>query len=406
MRGFAILILKKISYCIPHEHNTRIHEEIQTMAYSDILKLKKVEVKNEEKVFIKNLIVGNDIFAMDLFDHLYKKDSTSVKLLTEEEVTEDNFKVMGPSLVRGENNISVLRDLGIIEEANPLSSCFYKDSKFHDFGSRTKPMPLLWGEESYIDEHIKVRPTDLLPSLNSEGLLDRIRENSYSLRIKEIYRTTPEELIDQAHWKVYLTNGLIIECENLYWGESPAIFLDLFKDKKTLSTEFIEFCESTKTPCSLYVHLDLEEKITDDEKTYFFPLSFTHEWGHFIGEIGETESEGYAQTAKFVTFIDKEESTEEDISKKINLLKKNLAKNFDAFDVNKSKERVILRDYSYSPEIDDSKITQESLNEDHLIFFSFNAPLRQSAVKNETFVDSWMSSKFLARGLAVQSKIK
>lgn len=379
------------------------------MAYSDILKLKKVEVKQEEKTFIKNLIVGNDIFAIDLFDHLNNLDATSVKLLSEEEITEDNFKLMGPSLIRGEENISIFKELGLVEEAQISSSCFYKDSKFHAFGSRTKPMPLLWGEESYIDNHIQLSPSEILPSLNKEGLLERIKENSYGLRIKEIFRTTPEELIDQAFWKVCLTNGLIIECENLYWGESPSKFLELFQDKKTLSSEFIEFCESTTTPCSLYVHLDLEEKITkeeDREQTYFFPLSFTHDWGHFIGEICDSESEGYAQTAKFVTFVDKEESTEEDISKKINLLKKNLAKNFDAFDENKSKERVVLRDYSYCPDIDDSSIADGTLNEDHLIFFSFNAPLKQAATKNTTFVDSWMSSKFLARGMAVQAKIK
>lgn len=376
------------------------------MAYSDILKLKKVEVKHEEKTFIKNLIVGNDIFALDLFHHLHSIDSTSVKLLSEEEVTEDNFKLMGPSLVRGEQNISIFKELGLIGEADVNASCFYKDSKFHTFDSRTKPMTLLWGEESYIDNHIKLNPEDVLPSLKNEALLEQVRANSFVLRIKEIYRTTPEELIDQAHWKVVLTNGLVIECENLYWGESPAVFLELFKDKKTLSSEFIEFCERTYTPCSLYVHLDLEESITDTKETYFFPLSFTHEWGHFIGEIGDSETQGYAQTAKFVTFVDKEESTEEDISKKINLLKKNLAKNFDKFDENKSKERVVLKDYSYCPDIDDSLIQDGTLNEDHLIFFSFNAPLKQAAVKDQTFVDSWMSSKFLARGAAVQAKIK
>lgn len=94
------------------------------MAYSDILKLKKVEVKQEEKVFIKNLIVGNDIFAMDLFEHLYSQDSTAVKLLSEEEITEDNFKVMGPSLIRGENNISILKDLGLINEPEPSELLF------------------------------------------------------------------------------------------------------------------------------------------------------------------------------------------------------------------------------------------------------------------------------------------
>ncbi len=376
------------------------------MAYSDILKLKKVEVKNEEKVFIKNLVVGNDIFAIDLFHHLFSLDSTNVKLLSEEAVTEDNLKLMGPSLVRGENNIEILRELGFVNEEKISGSCFYKDSKFHQFGSRTKPMPLLWGEESYIDEHINIDPKTILPSLSNDELISNIRANSYNLRIKDIYRTTPEELIDQAFWKIYLTNGLIIECENLYWGESPAQFLEFFKDKKTLSSEFIEFCETTNTPCSLYVHLDLEEAITEEEETFFFPLSFTHDWGHFIGEIGPAESEGYAQTAKFVTFVDKEESTEEDISKKINLLKKNLAKNFDRFDENKSKERVVLKDYSYCPDIDDSNLEASTLNEEHLIFFSFNAPLKQAATKNATFVDSWLSSKFLARGMAVQANIK
>jgi len=371
------------------------------MAYSDILKLKKEEEHHEEKVFVKNLVVGSDIFAVDLFHHLNSKEPGAVKILSDEPIDKENFKLLGPSLVRGEESIELLKGLGI--EGEVSHSVFYKDMKFHKFGTRTKPMKMLWGEEKFSEVHMKVSPEDILPSLNSEGLEESLKENSFEMMILSIEKTNPEELIDQAFWKVHCTNGTVVECENLYWGETPARFYKVFKAKNELSENFVAFCESTHTPCALYVHMSFEKPLTEDKQTFFFPLSFTHDWGHFIGEI-ESLNEG--QEAKFLTFIDKDESSEEDISKKIRLLKKNFEKNFEKFKGNNYREIVVLKENTYCPKIDDSILVKEEDLEEKLTFFSFNAPFVGPIAQQSNFEDSWKVSSLITRAALIQSVVK
>ena len=341
----------------------------RAMAYSDILKLKKEETHTEEKVFIKNLIVGSDIFAIDLFNHIDSKEKGSTKLLSDEPFDEENFKLLGPSLVRGEESIELLKSIGIQGETS--HSIFYKDMRFHKFGGRTKPMKMLWGEEKFSEAHMKISPEELLPSLKEEGLVDRLKENSLEMMISSIEKTEPTELIDQAFWKVHCTNGTVVECENLYWGETPASFYELHSKKSSLTENFVAFCESTQTPCALYVHMNFEKPLTENKETYFFPLSFTHDWGHFIGEL---DDKGEGQEARFLAFIDKEESSEEDISRKIRLLKKNFEKNFEKFKGNNYREYVVLRENTYCPKIDDNFLSEEKDLQEKLTFFSFNAP--------------------------------
>jgi hypothetical protein len=371
------------------------------MAYSDILKLKKEEDHIEEKVFIKNLVVGSDIFALDLFHHLNSKEPGSVKILSDEPIDEENFKLLGPSLVRGEESIQLLRELGI--EGETSHSVFYKDMKFHKFGSRTKPMKMLWGEEKFAEDHLKLSPEQILPSLGEEGLVEKLKENSFEMMISSIEKTVPEELIDRAFWKVHCTNGTVVECENLFWGETPARFYKAYQTKSELTENFVAFCESTQTPCALYVHINFEKPLTENKETYFFPLSFTHDWGHFIGEI---ESKGEGQEARFLTFIDKEESSEEDISRKIRLLKKNFEKNFEKFKGNNYREYVVLKENAYCPKIDDSLLAENKDLQENLTFFSFNAPFVGPLTQQSNFEDSWKTSSLIARAALIQSVVK
>ena len=106
-----------------------------------------------------------------------------------------------------------------------------------------------------------------------------------------------------------MANGLIIECENLYWGESPYQLYHLLSNKSVFDNETVEYLESTKTPLALYVNFNFENVVIDKEETIFFPLSFTHEWGHFIGDVSNVDEENVKQVARFVTFVNKEEST-------------------------------------------------------------------------------------------------
>jgi len=371
------------------------------MAFSDILKLKKVQEIKEEKIFIKNAIIGFGVFAIDLCSHLNKLEPGSSKILTADAINEDNLKLLGPSLIRGEDNIAEVSKL--IPDLEVYKSQFYKELKFHEFGKRTKPQNLLWGEEFFTADHVNETLEDLLPILKEENLIERTIEQSLVVKISKIEKAVPEELINQANFKITCTNGLVIECEQIFYSHTPDSFYELFKDKRVLSDNFVAFCESTKTPCALYFQMELEEAIADSKNTYFFPLSFTHDWGHFIGEFENLEK---GQLARFVTFINKEETTEEDISKKLRLLKKNFEKSFEKFDERKCREYVILRENTYCPKIDDNYLAEEKDELEKLTFIGFNAPFSATLRKRENFEDSILGTSLLTRALLVQRLIK
>ena len=370
------------------------------MAYSDILKLKKNETKNEERTYVQNLIVGSNIFTASLFQKLSNNDIGEIKVLTESKFSEENFISLGPSSIRGESNISLLKELG--SEVEAFNSVFYKDMKFHKFGSRSKPMKLLWGEEYFTQSSVKVDEREILKLGDTEELLNLINNNLLDLKISSIEKLESEELIEKKEWALHCTNGVVVECENLYWGETPYLFLDLLSNKKALSNEAIQFLESTKTPCALYVQFQFEESLIDKKETIFFPLSFTHDWGHFIGDVINENSE---QTARFVTYVDKDESSEEDISKKIRLLKKNIEKNFDKFKTINFREQVILSEFAPCSKIDDQLVKEADLFGGTLKFFSYNAPIDHSNNNIQKFGDSVGASSHFIRGLLSEAAL-
>lgn len=365
------------------------------MGYGQILKLKKVQDVKEEKTFVKNLIVGQDVFAIDLCLRLNEAEVNSAKLLSPEKITKDNLKFLGPSLFRGQENIELLKKLGIEKETQ--KSIFYKDMNFHEFGKRTKPLTMLWGEEWFAQEHVKISINEIFPNIG-DGFLETLNDLILELNISKIETAIPTDLIDQANYKVTCSNGLVIECENLYFGLTPNLFYELFDEKKLLTDAFVEFCESTKTPCALYIHMILENKITDEARTMFLPLSFTHDWGHFIGEIEDYEN---GQIAKFVTFINKEENTEEDISKKIRLLKKNFEKIFDKFSDKKCREYVVLKESTYCPKIDDSLLTNSKDIPNKLYFIGANGAFSHTIRQKSNFEDSCLMATMMTRALVL-----
>ena len=99
-------------------------------------------------------------------------------------------------------------------------------------------------------------------------------------QITKISKGVPQDLIDRAHWVLDLSSGVRLSCEHLIWANGPLEFLAL-SAKESLSNDIIQFLESTRTPISLYIRLEFDRVVTDQEAPLFLPLSFTHEWGAF-----------------------------------------------------------------------------------------------------------------------------
>ncbi len=371
--------------------------------------LKKEQKTEVQTVFIKNLVIGEDLFAMDLLLSLKEKyGSDNVSLLSFKTLTENDLHLMGPSLLRGETNIKQLQKIYPDVHINKVDAAtsFFKEGTFKEFGGRAKSETLLWGEEAFTENRVDVDEKELFPFLKAENAFELIKECIVEYIPVKLRKAEPTDLVEPDYFHITCSNGTQLNVENLYWCYSPQHFLDLYANKNELSDEFMEFCEETKSPSTLYIEMIFEKPIAENNETVFLPLSYTHEWGHFIGEFAPIESDGGKQRAKFMTFVDTDHTNEEEISKKIRLLKRQLEKIYEKFKTISYTEFITLTDKSVCLNFDDS-ITQTIKKElPKLSFVGLCAPLEHFEKDESNFEYSSNDLMFLARGVTSLAQIK
>jgi len=369
------------------------------VSYSMLRDLKKNNEKINKKEFHQFLIVGSDPFSLKMFYQLHLKNPGQVKIISPLPISENNLQPLGPNSLRGEENIQVVSRLfpEILGTSESPVPSFLKDQKFRAFGGRSKSETLLHGEAFFTQTPHPYNQTQVFPYLSNPEFLQLVNQHRLACGIKNIAKIAAIDLVERSQWQIECFNGSDLECEHLVWGLSPYVFLQQFSAKEELSNEFIEFCEKTHAPASLEVKMWFKHPITDMENTLFFPLSYTHEWGHFVGEFSHVENS--EQLASFVTFLEKEHTSEEHVSKIIHIFKKNLEKIFPQFSANFSREHIVLDEDTPCLKIDDSLFASTAGSVEGLHFVGCNGPLAFPLVEGDSCEDSCESVSFLARGI-------
>jgi hypothetical protein len=344
------------------------------MAFKDIHKLKKIAVVEKEIITVSYLVVGKDIFSLSLYADLKNAHGNeNVRLLSEDAILKSDLLPKGPSTIRGETNQKIFKHLYpdvTITKCNE-NSLFYKDMVWKSFGGRSKPEMLKYDEGFFTGERIDPNYEEIFKNVShSQEQIDSLNIEAYQVRIKSINR-------NETGFIVECINGTEFHCENLYFGLSPYYYLQYYSDKNHLSVPFIEFCESTKTSSALFVKFVFDETpLSDMKETLFIPLSYTHDWGHFIGEFKQVENH---QEIEFMHFLEDQLMSEEDVSRVIRLLKKSMEKIFDKFNKIKSHEYIALEQEIGCLKIDDhgfEKSLELNVSEtQNLFFIGINAPI-------------------------------
>jgi len=369
------------------------------MSFSALRGLKKKEEKTSNRIFKDTIVVGDDIFSLALFYQLKTKfGADKVFLLSERDLDDSSLILDGPSTLRGQANISLYKTYFPEMTKNINSGAeFFKDLKFKKFDGRSKSEKLLWGEEFFTQDHLEINETEVFPYLKDPKFLEELNSCHLKNRLTQIHSYSE----DDANWELHCSSGESYCVENLYWGLGPKEFLNLYSDKAELSNEFIQFCDGAGTHLSLIIKFIFEKPITDKEETIFIPLSYTHEWGHFVGEF----KSGSLQSAQFLAFVDKDHTSEEEVSKKIRILKKNLEKIFPEFKGSSYKEYVCLTPKSPCQNIDDSCFPKEEFSSKGLFFFGVNAPLQEEKIKTDNFAYDASNVSHFMRGFVTHQEI-
>lgn len=395
------------------------------MAFKDIHKLKKIVEVQKEYIQVPHLVVGKDIFALSIYKALQEKyGKENVRLLSEDALLKSDLTPKGPSTIRGASNQKIIQELypEAVISVGTDQAMFYKDMTWKSFGGRSKSEALKFNEEFYTTPRFDIDVCKIFPELNqAEEFIAGVNAEAYQVRLKSIHRSG-------EGFKVECLNGTEFECEKLYFGQSPYQYLNFYSNKSELSDVFIEFCESTKTPSALFVKFVFEKPVTDMKETLFIPLSYTHEWGHFVGEFKEGYKEGYqeskiettyndeikagptAQEIEFLHFLDEDQSSEEDLSRVIRLLKKNMEKIFEKFSKINSREYIVLEQEIGCLKIDNDlfvrSLTEGKGESKNLFLLGINAPIVDTQCEDVSFEYSKNAVDVMARAILVHSILR
>ncbi len=323
---------------------------------------------------IANLVVGGDIYALATYKTLCEKyGRENVLLLNSRPISMDDLKIQGPSTLRGKANLSVFNHLypELNSSLEGSDSYFFKESRLHPFKGRAKPEKLLWGEEFFSTPRVDYNPFILFPYLNDPNFFLAL-----NIQVDSIISISQEE-----NFEIKTASGKNITSQNLYFGDGPYQFAKLFTPKEKLSNDFLQFCEETKSPLSLKIKFIFSSPVTENLSTIFIPLSQTYEMGHFVGEF---KFEDTKQIGNFIHFIDLSHSSEEEIGKRIRLLKRNLEKIIPNFKKISYKEYISLSHKTPPTSISDEKFENVSHEVKNLFFIGENAAFSSAnSLKNK-----------------------
>ena len=322
--------------------------------------------------YVRYLIAGSDTFSLLAFDRLvrlYGKDQ--VGLLCNLKITESSIALKGPGPLRKEANISYLKkhNHNLFQNNDLINSVFFKEKKFHSFFGKSLSEKLLPAEDFYIHPRIDINMENFLSFENKKEFLSLVNSRQIKHIPVSIYRYISENSEEEVNFKIVHSDGTIT-CNHLIWGYSPSAFLRICSDKRIFG-EKIEYNTSDREIHALYVRFKLKEQISNQKETLFIPLSYTHPWGHFIGEF---QTQNGKQEVEFVTFLDKDQANEDEVIKKIKILKRNLKKIYPNFKKFIQKESIGLDEISLDF-LDELYPRISSL--DYIDFIGQTAPMNQ-----------------------------
>jgi hypothetical protein len=394
-------------------YNTDCNNHLFSEKFVGMLDLKSLKKEKTEEIiytesYHRHVVVGEDFYALATYHELWRKHGASeVLLVMSNDIDETILSFQSPSTFRGENNLNCLSKLYPemslkIQESKNL---FYKELKLRQFGGRNKNEPLLWGEDFYTGPKADLDMSEVFSWTKDQAFIEHVKESKVALYLSEIASNVDIDMdkeVKNTFWSIKSTQNKTLNCEWLYFGNNPRQFRDLFtndNNKNSLSSDFYSYCEELIAPCSLRVKLVFNEEITPIGETVFIPLSFTHEWGHFIGEFKSFDTDLTQQKAEFLCFLNKDESTEEDVSKKIKILKRNLEKIFPGIIEKITLESIILKDDTACLNFDNydqSKLESEFRN---LFLVGCNAPIKDLHTHDPNCEYSIMKVSHETRGL-------
>jgi hypothetical protein len=343
------------------------------MSYKVLQSFKKHKVDLRTEKYIPFLVVGCDYFSYCAYKKLVATHGPErVLWLSEKVIGLENLKLYYPGDVRTAEDKKYFMESHseLVNGEISERSRFIKEGEWKEFGGRTKGEEILPGEEFFVPAKLALK-NDIALQVGEVDLSLVVLTAISKITISDV-----DNLAEPFVWILEASNGVTYKVLELIWGYAPARLVKKISNLEKVSNEFIEASEETNSKCLLHVNFKLKQKWSDSEATLFVPLSYTHPWGHFIGEFKPFNEESKTQDLIFIHFVDAHETSEEEISKKIKLLKRNFEKTFTGLDLDNEEEFILLSEEA--PKVLNKKIDL-ALWPTHLHFVGMNALVKSEA---------------------------
>lgn len=295
------------------------------------LRALKKEIKENETTlshkFYKYIVCGENTFGALTFLKLSKKFPGEVKFITKNPFfKEDMIKEWECTLnsIRSNEVADALISLNPRFEImkNEKDVLFYKDTKFHKFGGRAKPHELKEGESFFTNSPCAIQMQAMFDPEEFETFDDLVKEDQLHKIISKIEICKPTDLVEKVNFKIQTGESESLTCEKLYFCESPKKFLNLVSNKEDLNDIVYSFAAGITNDQAIAVNFKCNREISKEVGTIILPQSLTHEWGSFILDFEEFDPATNMQSFKALTFIGEDDLQEEDLAKKIRLMKR------------------------------------------------------------------------------------
>jgi hypothetical protein len=343
--------------------------------------LRKVSEENkkiENSIFIKHLVVGENSYAILSFLKLNRKYPGEVKLISknpffkedlihEWDCTLSSFR--SPEVA--EAFIAINPRLEIFKTTDEV--LFYKDTKFHKFGGRAKPHQLKNNENFFKAPNYNISLEAFFEGDEFDNMDETLREHQLNKIIANIEVTDPSDLVDQQNFKVETGESESYSCEKIYWCESPKKLLNLIQNKSHLNDSVYAFAAGINAEQAIAVHFKCSKQVFDKSCTILIPQSMTHEWGSFILEFEAYNPETQTQNFKALMFVSEDDLQEEDLAKKIKLMKRVIERVFPDFSKAEIDQKIRFSDEYYLSGINDGLYAE--LKEANVQFLGQSSPL-------------------------------
>lgn len=332
----------------------------------------------------KHVILGHDLGAVLKLVELKKSHpEDAVKIITDRPLTKQillETYQYGVSFLRSPEAVEAIYRKHFNAKILPETRepAFYKDGKFHEFGSRAKPMDLLQGEEFFTHKGYRAELASFFDETTWENLDQMISDALDRRHFDTIEKTTPNDLVEKQEWTLTFKDFSRLTCENLYVSLSPKKFLNYLTNKESLSAELIDVCSASSARGAISVTWILNKELHKEAQTLLIPQSMTHEWGHFITEFEAFDHRLNQGLCHVLFLIHEEEPQSEDLATKIKLMKRVLDRVFPDMEKHITKEYIRFDEEMLIADIKDQAAEQLSFDYPTLKFLGQASPMASS----------------------------